>query len=132
MGYKKDMGQYEYLEGWERCSLGEQLEKWADKYKEKIAVADSEEEVSYKELNRRVKQMAGAFLYNGICKGDRVLVQLPHNPFLVMSGNHFLVFHPQKYFSNMKTFLSSLMPFQHTGSQDNALPPHMQKVQQTL
>ena len=26
MGYKKDMGQYEYLEGWERCSLGAQLE----------------------------------------------------------------------------------------------------------
>lgn len=84
MGYKKDMSKYEYLEGWERCSLGEQLEKWADKYKEKIAVADSEEEVSYKELNRRVKQMTGAFLYNGICKGDRVLVQLPNKLSFVM------------------------------------------------
>lgn len=47
-------------------------------------MADSEEEVSYKELNRRVKQMAGAFLYNGICKGDRVLVQLPNKLSFVM------------------------------------------------
>ena len=27
MGYKKDMSKYEYLEGWERCSFGEQLKR---------------------------------------------------------------------------------------------------------
>lgn len=28
-GYKKNMAQYENLEGWEKLSLGMQLDKWA-------------------------------------------------------------------------------------------------------
>lgn len=76
--YVKDMSKYEYLEGWEKLSLGEQLASWAKKYQDKVAVADSEEEISYKELDRRASQMAYAFLDNGIKPGDKVIVQLPN------------------------------------------------------
>ena len=55
MGYKKDMSKYEYLEGWERCSFGEQLDKWAEKYGERTAVTDSEEEISYMELKQKAR-----------------------------------------------------------------------------
>ena len=50
MSYKKDMSKYEHLEGWERCGFGEQLDKWAEKYGERTAVTDSEDEISYTEL----------------------------------------------------------------------------------
>lgn len=36
MGYKKDMSKYEYLEGWERCSFGEQLDKWAENMEKEL------------------------------------------------------------------------------------------------
>ena len=78
MRYKKDLSKFEYLEGWERCSLGEQLGRWAKRYAERIAVSDSEESITYEELNQRVDQMAGAFICKGIEPGDRVVVQLPN------------------------------------------------------
>ena len=78
MGYKKDMSKYEYLEGWERCSFGEQLDKWAEKYGERTAVTDSEDEISYMELKQKADCLAAAFLRKGILKGDKVLVQLPN------------------------------------------------------
>ena len=78
MGYKKDMSKYEYLEGWERCSFGEQLDKWAEKYGERTAVTDSEDEISYMELKQKADCLATAFLRKGILKGDKVLVQLPN------------------------------------------------------
>lgn len=79
MGYKKDMSKYEYLNGWERCSLAKQLERWAEKYRERIAVADNKEEVTYGELNQRVSKMARAFWGHGIREGERVIVQMPNN-----------------------------------------------------
>ncbi|WP_301109740.1 (2,3-dihydroxybenzoyl)adenylate synthase [Sporosarcina sp.] len=78
MRYKKEMSKYEHLEGWERCSLGKQLEHWASKYTHKIALVDSEENITYEELNQRVEQMASAFICKGIEPGDRVVVQLPN------------------------------------------------------
>ena len=62
MGYKKDMGKYENLEGWERCGFGEQLDRWAEKYGERIAVTDSEDEISYMELKQKADCLAVAFL----------------------------------------------------------------------
>lgn len=47
------MAQYENLAGWEKLSLGEQLDKWAAQYGDRIAVADSEEEITYLELNQK-------------------------------------------------------------------------------
>lgn len=57
MSYKKDMSKYEHLEGWERCGFGEQLDKWAEKYGERTAVTDSEDEISYMELKQRFLTM---------------------------------------------------------------------------
>lgn len=78
MSYKKDMSKYEHLEGWERCGFGEQLDKWAEKYGERTAVTDSEDEISYMELKQKADCLAAAFLRKGILKGDKVLVQLPN------------------------------------------------------
>ena len=78
MGYKKDMSKYENLEGWERCGFGEQLDRWAEKYGERTAVTDSEDEISYMELKQKADCLAAAFLRKGILKGDKVLVQLPN------------------------------------------------------
>ncbi len=72
------MEQYENLEGWEKLSLGKQLDKWAVKYGNKIAVTDSEESITYSELNLKAMHIGMHFLKKGICKGDKVLVQLPN------------------------------------------------------
>lgn len=77
-GYKKNMAQYENLAGWEKLSLGEQLDKWAAQYGDRIAVADSEEEITYLELNQKAIGIGHYFMEKGICKGDKVLVQLPN------------------------------------------------------
>lgn len=77
-GYKKDMERYETLEGWEKLSLGKQLDKWATQYGDRIAVADSEEEITYLELNQKAICIGQYFMEKGICKGDKVLVQLPN------------------------------------------------------
>lgn len=72
------MAQYENLAGWEKLSLGEQLDKWAAQYGDRIAVADSEEEITYLELNQKAIGIGHYFMEKGICKGDKVLVQLPN------------------------------------------------------
>lgn len=65
MGYKKDMSKYENLEGWERCGFGEQLDRWAEKYGERIAVTDSEDEISYMELKQKQIVLRQLFCVKG-------------------------------------------------------------------
>lgn len=72
------MAQYENLEGWEKLSLGMQLDKWAIRYGNRIAVTDSEEEITYSELNQKAIGTGQYFMEKGIQKGDKVLVQLPN------------------------------------------------------
>ena len=72
------MEQYENLVGWEKLSLGEQLDKWAAQYGDRIAVTDSEEEITYWGLNQKAIRIGHHFMEKGICKGDKVLVQLPN------------------------------------------------------
>lgn len=76
--YIKDYTKYEYLKGWEKISLGEKLEDWAKKYKNKIAISTAEKEITYKELNLKAEEMSYGFLELGINKGEKVLVQLPN------------------------------------------------------
>lgn len=83
--YRKDMKQYEGLEGWERISLGEWLENCAAKYGEKIAVIDSEKELTYNELNDKVDRLASAFRSIGIEAGDKVVIQLPNRISFIIS-----------------------------------------------
>ena len=68
-GYKKDMERYETLEGWEKLSLGKQLDKWATQYGDRIAVTDSEEEITYSELNQKAIRIGRYFMEKGIRKG---------------------------------------------------------------
>ena len=81
--YKKNMEQYENLEGWEKLSLGKQLDKWAVQYGNRIAVTDSEEEITYLELNQKAISIGQHFMEKGIFKGDKVLVQLPTESLLL-------------------------------------------------
>ena len=67
-GYKKNMEQYENLVGWEKLSLGEQLDKWAAQYGDRIAVTDSEEEITYWGLNQKAIRIGHHFMEKGICK----------------------------------------------------------------
>ena len=83
--YKKDMSRYEGLKNWERLSISEQLKRWAVMYSDRIAVADSDEEITYAELNERADKMARAFVGDGIKKGDKVLIQLPNRISYVVS-----------------------------------------------
>lgn len=84
MSYRKVLSNYEHLDGWEKCSLGKQLERWAEKYGERLAVIDSDESVTYEELNHRANRMACAFMHKGIKPGDRVIVQLPNRTSFVV------------------------------------------------
>lgn len=59
-------------------SLGMQLDKWAIRYGNRIAVTDSEEEITYSELNQKAIGTGQYFMEKGIQKGDKVLVQLPN------------------------------------------------------
>ncbi|MCJ8343719.1 MAG: AMP-binding protein, partial [Cetobacterium sp.] len=63
---------------WEHITLGEALERWSEKYKNKIAVIDEDIELTYKKLNEEVDHYAEGLLNNGINKGDKVLLQLPN------------------------------------------------------
>lgn len=76
--YVKDLTNYEGLEGWERISLGEWLYSCAVRYGEKIAVVDSETELTYNELDDRVNKLASALYKIGIARGDKVIIQLPN------------------------------------------------------
>ena len=85
MGYKKDMSQYEYLEGWERISLGEWLRNCAERFGESIAVADYESELTYNELDNKVDRLASALFGIGIKAGDKVVIQLPNRISFIVS-----------------------------------------------
>ena len=76
--YQKDLSKYEGLDGWEKRNFGQHLACWAEKYKDRVAVVDSEEEITYRELDKKATALAKAFLDMGIQKSDRVVVQLPN------------------------------------------------------
>lgn len=61
-GYKKNMAQYENLTGWEKLSLGKQLDKWAVQYGDRIAVADSEKEITYFYCRRQWNRHSNAII----------------------------------------------------------------------
>ena len=56
--YKKNMKDYELLEGWERVSIGEHLSRWAMKYKDKTALITETGNLTYAELDEENKKVA--------------------------------------------------------------------------
>lgn len=85
MNYKKDLSKYEYLEGWEKKTLGEHLKTWANIYGKKTAVIAGDDEITYEELEKRACERAYGFLDLGIKKGDLVLLQLPNSVSFVVT-----------------------------------------------
>lgn len=51
----------------------------------KVAIYSGPEQITYKELDRMVRQLAGALATRGIGKGDRVLLRLPNTPDFIVS-----------------------------------------------
>ncbi len=76
--YKKNMKDYELLEGWERVSIGEHLSRWAMKYKDKTALITETGNLTYAELDEESKKVAKGFLEIGITAGDKVVLQMPN------------------------------------------------------
>ena len=59
------MAQYENLTGWEKLSLGKQLDKWAVQYGDRIAVADREKEITYYSIKPVMLKEALEKILNG-------------------------------------------------------------------
>ncbi len=76
--YKKDQSKYEGTPLWEKKAIGDLVKEWAEKYGDKIAVADSDEEMSFIELDELSTKRAYGFLKLGFKQGDMVILQLPN------------------------------------------------------
>lgn len=83
---KEQLEKYYDENVWEHITLGEALENWSDKYKDRIAILDDHIELTYKELNDEVDFYAQGLLNHNINKGDKVLLQLPNSAqFIIIS-----------------------------------------------
>ena len=69
--YEKFCHEYEKKGLWEHSTHGSKLKNCAEKYGERIALIDEQEEISYQELDLRSDQMAAWMLHEGFVKGDR-------------------------------------------------------------
>jgi len=73
---------------WKGRTLGQELDDWAQRYGERIAVVSGEERVSYRELKSRAENVAVGLAALGIGPRDRVVIQLNNVPefFYVLFG----------------------------------------------
>lgn len=76
---------YEHLGYWERMTLGEHLSLWAKKYDRNVAIVENQFKLTYRELDRKVDELASGFIHTGIKKGDHVVVQLPNSISFVLT-----------------------------------------------
>ena len=65
---------------WQGRTLGQELDDWAQRYGERIAVVSGDERVSYRELKSRAENVAVGLAALGIGPRDRVIVQLNNVP----------------------------------------------------
>ena len=77
-GYKKDMERYETLEGWEKLSLGKQLDKWATQYGDRIAVTATN-------TNQTISQILKNFFYK-IAGNDTYQIAARHSGIVTAKG----------------------------------------------
>ncbi len=82
---RKNLKQYEKLEGWEQISLGEWFHSICKKYKNRVAVVDSQKEYTYLVLEEKVNHVSSGLYHLGIHKGDHVVIQLPNHVNFVIS-----------------------------------------------
>ena len=69
---------------WKPPALGERLDAWAARSGSRIALVCGEERVSYAELALRADRLAAALAGIGVRRRERVLLQLPNRPELVV------------------------------------------------
>ncbi|SHO52307.1 (2,3-dihydroxybenzoyl)adenylate synthase [Anaerocolumna xylanovorans] len=75
---------YNLIMDWQFKTYGDKLREWSELYPKKVAIIDENEELTYYQLKERVFSTAIHLLKLGICKGDRIILQLPNcNEFVV-------------------------------------------------
>lgn len=65
---------------WDKMCFGQLLAQRALAYGDNTAVIGADTTWSYSDLNQKASAIAAGLLKQGLCKGDRVLVQLPNIP----------------------------------------------------
>lgn len=63
---------------WRDRTLGEELARWAGRYRECTALADGDRRWSYVEVDTAADRLAAGLRGQGITAGDRIVVQLPN------------------------------------------------------
>ncbi|RJR29650.1 MAG: long-chain fatty acid--CoA ligase [Desulfobacteraceae bacterium] len=84
-GKSKTGGNSTRFEDVASLSAGEVLERSALLFPRKPALVYKEQRIPYEELNTRVDRFASGLASLGITKGDRVVIDLPNSPELVVS-----------------------------------------------
>ncbi|MBY9080397.1 salicylate synthase [Paenibacillus sp. HN-1] len=85
----KELGNHasrkEWLGLYQPLTLGQHLRVWANRYGGSTAIVEGDKRISYRELDRRVDELAAGFAQLGIGKGDNVVIQLPNRISFVAS-----------------------------------------------
>lgn len=71
---------------WRGHTLDDLLRGWALEYGPRTALVQGDTRLTYARLNRRVERMAAGFRLRGLRPGQRVVVQLPNVPELVVTA----------------------------------------------
>lgn len=69
---------WERCRGWECVTYYDKLAEISDKYPDKLAAADEDEELTFKELKHEADKLSVYLYQRGLRKGDHVIVQLPN------------------------------------------------------
>ncbi|GIQ70287.1 salicylate synthase [Xylanibacillus composti] len=69
---------YEQLGYWEPLTLGQHLHRWAERYRDSVALVEGDSRLTYRELDGKADELASGLYNMGIKKGDHVVVQLPN------------------------------------------------------
>ena len=64
---------------WVDQPLGHWPRRWAEAHGDRTALVDGATRLTYRELADRVDALAGALREQGLCRGDRIVVQLPNS-----------------------------------------------------
>ncbi len=70
---------------WHTKTLGQELKDWAKRYGEAVAIVDGNNRLTYRDLDTAADALASGFSLLGVCRGDRVLLQLPNKAEFVVS-----------------------------------------------
>jgi fatty-acyl-CoA synthase/long-chain acyl-CoA synthetase len=81
----KELGSPTRFEEVAHLSAGQVLERSAHLRPQKIAIVHKGERITYEELNTRADHFASGLASLGVKKGDRIVIDLPNSPELVIS-----------------------------------------------